>query len=419
MGFDSFQLVLDPHQPVYFSGQVLKGYVLCSASEPLSCKKITVKVKGKAKVQWTESHGKNSSTYSAKEKYLEVRHQVWCGSENDNKLPVGEHRLPFSVVLPLGLPSSFESTAGRVRYSLKAEADQPWSLDVLDKKYFSVNCIYDLNINPLSRRQIYGEKNKTLCCLCCVQGPIHLMMRADRTGYVPGESIVLSGEVVNNSRSTIKYSEVKIMQQIKYITPNKSKSEIRTVQRVYRPQIQAGERDEWAAILVPIPAVPSSFLQHCNIIEIHYCVRLMAKLGMCKVAKLDLPIIIGSIPLRNAPSTQLPEGERAVMGGTILTTSLSQTHQFNSNPPNLNLPVPRHPSAPPTYDSAPPPYSDTFLPDDYKNVSPPSYASCVFSQDVHTRAMGRQGPARQTHSSHNSDNDDGGFAPQYITFDNL
>lgn len=95
----------------------------------------------------------------------------------------------------------------------------------------------------------------------------------------------------------------------------------------------------------------------------------MAKLGSCKEAKLDLPILIGSIPLRDARSTQLPEGERAVVGGTMLSTSLSQPHYSAPSAPYMNQPAPQqHPSVPPMYGCAPPPYSDVSLPGDYKNV---------------------------------------------------
>lgn len=90
----------------------------------------------------------------------------------------------------------------------------------------------------------------------------------------------------------------------------------------------------------------------------------MAKLGSCKVAKLDLPILIGSIPLRGAQSTQLPEGERAVMGGTILSTSINVPHPSAPSDPYMNPTAPQHPM----YGCAPPPYSEVSLPADYPNV---------------------------------------------------
>lgn len=46
------------------------------------------------------------------------------------------------------------------------------------------------------------------------QGPITLNMSAERSGYVPGESIVVNGEVANHSKSTIKYTEIKLVQVI-------------------------------------------------------------------------------------------------------------------------------------------------------------------------------------------------------------
>ena len=56
------------------------------------------------------------------------------------------------------------------------------------------------------------QKQKTVCCCGFAQGPIELDMTAQRSGYVPGESIIVDGEVINNSSSIIKYTEIKLVQ---------------------------------------------------------------------------------------------------------------------------------------------------------------------------------------------------------------
>ena len=41
-------------------------------------------------------------------------------------LPPGTHLFPFTFLLPPGLPSSFESNIGHVRYYVKADIVRDW-----------------------------------------------------------------------------------------------------------------------------------------------------------------------------------------------------------------------------------------------------------------------------------------------------
>ena len=55
-----------------------------------------------------------------------------------------------------------------------------------------------------------GSGSKTLCCLCCESGPISANFRIDRRGYVPGECIVLDGEVDNKSNRSMSHTKVEL-----------------------------------------------------------------------------------------------------------------------------------------------------------------------------------------------------------------
>ncbi|KAK3882590.1 hypothetical protein Pcinc_013037 [Petrolisthes cinctipes] len=458
MGFETFTVALEPHKPVYFPGQVLRGVVRTYDSRALVCLNIIVYVKGKARVEWKERRSTHSQTYSADEKYFKFKCKVWVGAENNNEVPPGHHSFTFSVVLPQHLPSSFESSVGVVRYEIKAEADLPNHPTQSALTCFSVNGIYDLNNDPLSRNQMYGKDS-----FSTGQGPIHLVMGAERTGYAPGETIVLNGEVVNHSRYTVKYSEAKIVQKITYITINKIRSDTRTVQRVYRSQITPGGRDEWVHVPFPVPPVPSSHLQHCHIIKIDYHFVLVGKVDSRRVAKLEIPIIIGSIPLHGVLSTHQAEGGISMTPTNLTTPQIQlatpQPHfdaldmpqsqsgllllpgsQWRSDSPSVSrstttalllpntsgrfgsIPVRSRssslvPNTPPKSSDDPPSYSECMLPEEYKDVPPPSYASCFFSGGQ-TQSLGRRSTAnvfpRQTTQEVQSP--DGRFAPHYITY---
>lgn len=391
MGFDVFTVVIEPLQPVYFSEQIVEGYVKIHTVDPVSCRGITVTAKGVAKVSWTEKHGKTSHTYSASEEYFRQTLTIWSGADMDETFPAGEYRFPFAFQIPKDIPSSFESITGKVRYQVKAVADRPWHMDNSSTAVFSVNHLYDLSSDSNARLAIAQEREKSITCCSTRWGPISLTLAVERRGYVGGENMIINGEIVNNSGSTIKYTEAKIVQNISYITSSKTKTGSRTVQRVYRPQIQTGSTDEWLGVPLPVPAVTASHLMHCNIIDVEYYLIFQAKLGTFRTAKIQESIIIGSVPLPGtivAPDTSIEEG------GTVLASAIS-----HENSPSFV-----QSRRPGRGGDNPPPYNRIIMPDQYANVPPPSYESCIFSD------------GQQSAFDNESDNDDGRFAPHYIIY---
>ncbi len=49
-----------------------------------------------------------------------------------------------------------------------------------------------------------------ICCCCCASGPIEATMTLQRTGYVPGEHIVLNAQIKNNSSRSIDKCSVEL-----------------------------------------------------------------------------------------------------------------------------------------------------------------------------------------------------------------
>ena len=57
-----------------------------------------------------------------------------------------------------------------------------------------------------------SQDEKTVCCLCCASGPIKASAQIDKGGYVPGETIWVSGFVENNSSREICDINAKLIQ---------------------------------------------------------------------------------------------------------------------------------------------------------------------------------------------------------------
>ncbi len=57
-----------------------------------------------------------------------------------------------------------------------------------------------------------SQDEKTVCCLWCTSGPITASAQTDKGGYVPGETIWVSGSVENNSSREICVITAKFIQ---------------------------------------------------------------------------------------------------------------------------------------------------------------------------------------------------------------
>lgn len=107
-------------------------------------------------------------------------------------IPTGEHEYPFTFQLATNLPSSFETPCGFVRYNIEAIVKRSWKFDYCARTTFTVNALVDLNLQTVFMEPRETFKEKSICCLCCKEGPISMRVEMPRTGYVPGESVTFS-----------------------------------------------------------------------------------------------------------------------------------------------------------------------------------------------------------------------------------
>lgn len=106
-------------------------------------------------------------------------------------------------------------------------------------------------------------------------------------------------------------------------------------------------------------------------------------MGICRKARVKVPVIIGTLPLQTTYSNFVPQSIPAQFGGTTVTINNPSPRSRSVYPhrpstPSYQPSTPSHspsasshsPTAPPQqpYSSDPPPYSASFLPDEYRDV---------------------------------------------------
>ncbi|XP_076373660.1 arrestin domain-containing protein 3-like isoform X2 [Tachypleus tridentatus] len=269
--------------------------------------------------------------------------------EGREKLAEGHHEFPFSFQLPSGgVSTSFEGKYGSIRYWLKSEMEKPWSFNHKTKKAFTL--ISPIDINRMEYLMMVEKTTeKTLCCWCCTSGPISLYARIDRKGYCPGESIAITADFENLSSRTI-VPHATLHQTQTFVAGGKSRFRRSKFTIVTGLAIQPSRMANWDSQLLKIPAVSPSIVNSC-LIRVDYAVRITLQIPGVYNLSVDLPVVIGTVPLRTQPPNY---------------------RTLQSNMENL----PRSNETRLTFYPPAPPYNEvdmSSLPDE----SPPMYAECV------------------------------------------
>ncbi|XP_022097441.1 arrestin domain-containing protein 3-like isoform X1 [Acanthaster planci] len=303
-----FDVVFDGNNTgIYSSGEVVRGFVRIVLGEPKKdVRGIEIKFKGEAHTHWSEGSGDHRRHYSGREVYFKEKLLCWGKGKNDPGasklcLETGEHRFPFSFGIPnIPLPFPFESSVGWIRYKVSCKIDRPWKFNHQTERLFTVTGVpIDLNTMPQARTPSRQESSKTVCCLCCAQGPIVTKAATDKGAYVPGESIFVSGTVDNNSSREIIDLTIKLIQHVTYFSSGGHKTR-RTFTVVKDKGPGCGEGDvarmDWKPLLVP--SIPPTGAQGCGIIQIEYFVQFEGDISNTPLdAEVKLPVTIGTVPL--------------------------------------------------------------------------------------------------------------------------
>ncbi|NXO46888.1 ARRD3 protein, partial [Aramus guarauna] len=175
-----------------------------------------------------------------------------------------------------------------------------------------------------------GTKEKTLCCWLCTSGPISLSAKIERKGYTPGESIQIFAEIENCS-SRMVVPKATIYQTQAFYAKGKMKEVKQLVANLRGESLSSGKTETWNGKQLKIPPVSPSILD-CSIIRVEYSLMVYVDIPGAMDLFLNLPLVIGTIPLH-------PFGSR--------TSSVSSQGSMNMN--WLGLMLPERPEAPPSY----------------------------------------------------------------------
>ncbi|XP_075405036.1 arrestin domain-containing protein 2 isoform X1 [Tenrec ecaudatus] len=301
-------------EPVFSGGQAVAGRVLLELSGAVRVGALRLHARGRAHVHWTESRSTGSSsayTQSYSERLEVVNHLVTLLAPDTGEtttLPPGRHEFPFSFQLPPTLVTSFEGRHGSVRYSVKATLHRPWAPARRARKVFVVIEPVDINTPALLAPQA-GTQEKFARTWYCNRGLVSLSAKIDRKGYTPGELIPVFAEIDNGTTRPV-LPRVAVIQTQTFMARGARKQKRVVVASLVGEPVGPGRRALWQGRALHIPPVGPSIL-HCRVLRVDYVLKVCVDIPGTSKLLLELPLVIGTVPLHPFGSRSSSVGSHA------------------------------------------------------------------------------------------------------------
>ncbi|XP_063673910.1 arrestin domain-containing protein 2-like isoform X2 [Bolinopsis microptera] len=352
-----FSIELDK-PPVYFAGETVRGKVLLHVNHPIYIRGLFIQIKGDCNVHWTEKcngYKAEPRHYRNYQQCLGWSHFFLGNPRTVVKLEPGAHEFEFNYTLPRKIPSSFEGSHGNIRYFVMSQLDWPGGNHFQQTlQCITVNSIFDLNLSPDTKS---SEERKTEHHQVLLRRSLKTTLNVPRKGFVPGQTVTAFASVDNKTMHSVISSKTELVEVCKYQACDQEQTTKRVVAKCKRGPIPRGTKDTWH-VMLDIPPIPPSGLVYCHIIHLEYYIKLTVETVRLPKQKLQIPLIIGTIPLkedadqfedeldtiaeslqeafgRKAPSMQFAE---SVWGKTELNTNQRRVSQAgNSFTPNYVL----------------------------------------------------------------------------------
>ncbi|XP_078527070.1 arrestin domain-containing protein 2-like [Lissotriton helveticus] len=321
--------------PVFSSGDTVTGRVLLELVAETKVESIKLHAQGLARVHWSESHGTNSNTVYSQNHSDEVvylDHQealLLTDGEAPTVLQPGTHEFPFSFELPENAVTSFEGKHGSVHYWVKAKLHRPWA--PVRKAKVDLTVIHPIDVNtPALLAPQRVTKEKKAHTWYCNLGQVYLTVKIDHKGYTPGEDIVIFADI-DNATSKAVVPKAAIIQTQTFAARGITKQKVAMVATLTGEAVPPRKRETWQGRTLKVPPLCPSIAQ-CRIIRVEYALKVYVEIPSSSMLFLQLPLVIGTIPLR-------PFGSR----------SSSIDSQYSVNLEWLRTTIPEQPEPPPEY----------------------------------------------------------------------
>ncbi|KAG8440703.1 hypothetical protein GDO86_006449 [Hymenochirus boettgeri] len=218
-----------------------------------------------------------------------------AGEDQTFLFPAGKHKIQFSFQLPDKLlVTSFTGKYGKIYYQTITVLKRP-SVPTLTS-HRELHIISPINVNaPSLYTPVQRFKEIMVGCWFFASGPVSVNAKIGRKGYCNGEAIQIYADIENGS-SRLVVPKAGIYQTQSFILNGKTRTVRQMLASVRGNHVASGSSDTWNGKTLKVPPVTPSILD-CNIFRVEYSLVVSVNIPGSKKLKVELPIVIGTIPL--------------------------------------------------------------------------------------------------------------------------
>uniref|UniRef100_A0A672FH12 Arrestin C-terminal-like domain-containing protein n=1 Tax=Salarias fasciatus TaxID=181472 RepID=A0A672FH12_SALFA len=270
----------------FSSGDYIHGKITLELSKECSFQTLSIQMKGKAKVLWTENYGKTVVTYSSKNKYFSIKQILVQEGQGITTLNPGSHVFPFSFQIPAQeLPSSFRGSYGKILYTLKANLSRSMRVDSKAKAEFNVINKLNLKSDPTPQHNTIEKKMKILN-----SGAVGMDVNIERTGFLQGEGINVVASIQNKSTRDVKL-KYSFYSKHSYFANGKRKVSTKEILKEVSEPVPPSAGQTITKIITVPPDTGVSVL-NCNILKVEYRLKVSLDVKYAADPEIKFPIIV-------------------------------------------------------------------------------------------------------------------------------
>lgn len=166
----------------------------------------------------------------------------------------------------------------------------------------------DINTPALLAPQA-GAREKIARSWYSNRGLVSLSAKIDRKGYTPGEVIPVFAEIDNGSTRPV-LPRAAVVQTQTFMARGARKQKRAVVASLSGEPVGPGRRALWQGRALRIPPVGPSIL-HCRVLHVDYALKVCVDIPGSSKLLLELPLVIGTIPLHPFGSRSSSVGSHA------------------------------------------------------------------------------------------------------------
>ncbi|XP_067294350.1 arrestin domain-containing protein 3-like [Pseudorasbora parva] len=293
----------------FTSGDFISGQVILDVAKDTQMQSLSVKIKGKAEVCWSEHYGKTTVVYSDKEKYYSVerffvREDKTHGNDHEmlrdssgqpypSVVAPGRHVYPFTFQLPIQhFPSTFKGSVGKIVYTLETKLSR--SMRVASKAKAEFHYVPGPIVsNPELMAPQYGTKDKKMKLF--TSGSVSMNIKTEKMGYHLGEGLKVLAEVQNNSSRAIK-PKYSLYEKHSFFAKGKKRLHTHDLFKEEGESIEPNSVKNVTKVL-PIPPSLNISILNCKILKVEYRLRVYLDVPYASDPEIKFPVVI--LPLQS------------------------------------------------------------------------------------------------------------------------